>query len=151
MDSLELFSLIPNAVGNPRLEGVGGTAQSPVDVPSGLNDSKIFVSRTVIYLREIVYAQLSRIWTDVRTIVSKSRYKSRVATKRGGQWGGGASNQPPTSAPRGSKGSDNTKTFRETSHPDNTSVSPSSKKQKQTPSHLQSHPQSSTELPSHVD
>jgi len=54
------------------------------------------------------------------------------SNEKGGQGRGGASAQPPTSAPRGSKGSDNNKTSRETSDSISTPDSHGNKKQKQT-------------------
>jgi len=87
----------------------------------------------------------SLIWErfeDVKTLASKHLWRSRVANERGGQGGGGASAQPPTTfygVPRGSKGSNN-KTSQETSDPDSMPDSHGNEKKKQTPSNLQSHP-----------
>jgi len=87
----------------------------------------------------------------VQTLESKRLGSSRVENERGDQGGGGDSTQSPTSTPLGLKGSKKNKPSRETCDPNNKLESHGNNKQKQTPSPLQSHPQSSVVLSTHVD
>jgi len=124
-------------------EGVGGTtAHPPVNELSGLHDCKIFALK-----------YWSLIWErseGVKTLGSTRLCSTTVDNERGGQGGGGDSVQSPTGTPLESKGSKKNKSSRETCDPDSTPKSHGNQKQKQTPSPLQSHPQSSAILSTHV-
>jgi len=74
-----------------------------------------------------------------------------ATNERGGHGQQDGSTQSPTSAQKGSKGSNNNNnTPRETCNLDNTSELPCNKKQKQAPSHQHCHPQSSVVPCTHV-
>ena len=87
----------------------------------------------------------------MKTLGSTRLCSSTVDNKRGGQGGGGDSAQSHTGTPPGSKGSKKNKSSREMYDPDSTPEYRGNKKQKQTPSPLQSHPQSLAVLSAHVD
>jgi len=145
------FWFIPRVNTKWKGAGVGGTAHSSRYVPNGLNDLYILALSTSAHLRDFPCFHLSSISTNVRTFLNKCLYKSGIASQRGDKGGGGSGAHSPTSAPRGFKGSNTLTPSWETSRPDDASDSPGSKKQKLTPTHLSSHLESSTGLPSHVD